>query len=110
MAETLTKKNRKVQDVLVEASCACPLNQSTRSLGLNTAQINFVAISDKLPCLKLSQADVVAKAPGKQPIALFTIRNFIMRIGVDDQAQARPSHVDLSRISEESSIGDSNFT
>ena len=89
MLDSLTKKDSTPQEVLARAVCSChPQSVSASSLGLNTTQINFVLVSGKQPCLKLSQADLVAKQQNQPYISLCCIRNFIVKTGATNEDSA----------------------
>ena len=54
---------------------------SAKSLGLNINQSNLIVISGQQPCIKVNQAEIVAKVPKQSPIALFTINKLLVRFG-----------------------------
>ena len=64
--------------------------------------MNLILMTDKQPCFKLRQADLVAKSFDSAPISLLTLNNLIIRIGPLLESAQKPGGVDCSRLSEDS--------
>lgn len=101
--DSMTNKQSKLQTTLAQTSCSCAAAVThSKSLGLNSTQISCVFVSDRQPCVKLRQADIVAKCVNKSAITIFTLHNLIVRVGPELPSHAKFQSSSLSQISEES--------